>query len=121
MYDILIVEDNKDNMAVMEAFLEDDFNLLCATDGYEGLKMAKEHKPDVILMDISLPGMDGVEALNKIRTAEGLENTVVVALTAHAMVGDKENYLAKGFDAYMSKPVVDDEALIDMINELLEE
>jgi len=120
MYNILIVEDNKDNMAVMEAFLEDEFTLFCAGDGYEGLKIAKEVKPDLILMDISLPQMDGVEVLKKIRQTKDLQKIIVVALTAHAMVGDKEKYLSEGFDAYMSKPIVDDEELISMIYRLLE-
>ena len=120
MYDILVVEDNKDNMAVVEAFLEDEFNLFCAGDGYEGFEMAKKIKPDLVLMDISLPEMDGVEVLNKIREIDELKDTVVVALTAHAMVGDKEKYLSSGFDAYMSKPIVDDEELIGLIKRLLE-
>jgi len=121
MKTILIVEDNSDNMDVLEAFLEDDFNLLEATNGQEGLQMAKENKPDIILLDISLPIMDGLEVISKIREDENIRDIPVIALTAHAMLGDKEKFLQAGFDEYMSKPIVDDELLINMINNLIGE
>jgi len=119
MYKILIVEDNSDNLAVLEAFLEDDYKLINAADGKKGLEMAISEKPDLILLDISLPEMDGTEVLRQIRKSEAIKNTSTIALTAHAMVGDREKYLSLGFDAYISKPIIDDEELIDLIDTLI--
>jgi len=119
MYWVLIVEDNEDNMSLVESYLEDDFNLLKARNGKDGLKMAKAHKPDLVLLDISLPEMDGLEVIGKMREDEDIANIPVIALTAHAMVGDRENFLDKGFDDYVSKPIIDDEKLIETINSLI--
>ncbi len=121
MKKILIVEDNSDNMDVLEAFLEDEFELLEATDGQIGLDMAIQDKPDLILLDISLPVMDGLEVIKQIRVNKDIKDTPVIALTAHAMLGDKEKFIEAGFNEYMSKPIVDDELLIQMINNLLQE
>jgi len=120
MYKILIVEDNTDNLAVLEAFLEDDYELVNADDGRKGLEMAISQKPDLILMDISLPEMDGTEVLAEIKKIEDIKNIPVIALTAHAMVGDKEKYLKLGFNSYVSKPILDDEELIELIESLIE-
>ncbi len=119
MNKVLIVEDNADNLAVLEAFLEDDYNLVNADNGKKGLEMAIAEKPDLILMDISLPEMDGTEVLAEIRRIDEIKNTPTIALTAHAMVGDKERYLALGFEAYVSKPILDDEELIELIEKLI--
>ena len=119
MYKILVVEDNADNLAVLEAFLEDDYNLVNADDGKKALEMAVVEKPDLILMDISLPEMDGTAVLAEIRKIEEIKNTPIIALTAHAMIGDKEKYLALGFEAYVSKPIIDDEKLIELIESLI--
>jgi len=119
MKDILIIEDNADNMDVIKAFLEDDFELLEATDGRAGLEMVKNIKPDLVLLDISLPEMDGLEVIKKIREDINIKDIPVIALTAHAMLGDKERFMKSGFDNYMSKPIVDIELLIKMINKLL--
>ncbi len=118
---ILIVEDNEDNMDVLEAFLEDDFELLEATDGKMGLDMTIAEKPDLILLDISLPEMDGTEVIENIRKHQDIKDTPVIALTAHAMLGDKERFMEFGFDEYMSKPIVDEDLLIEMMNNLMEE
>ena len=120
MKKILIVEDNEDNMYVLEAFLEDDFELVEATDGKMGLEMAITEKPDLILLDISLPEMDGTEVIVKIRKHQEIKDTPVIALTAHAMLGDKERFMEFGFDEYMSKPIVDEDILIEMMNNLME-
>jgi len=117
---VLIVEDNSDNMDVLEAFLEDDYELLEATDGKMGLEMAIDEKPDLILLDISLPEMDGTQVITEIRKNQEISNTPVIALTAHAMLGDKERFLGFGFDKYMSKPIVDEDVLIEMMNNLME-
>jgi len=120
MYKILIVEDNTDNLAVLEAFLEDDYELVNADDGRKGLEMAISQKPNLILMDISLPEMDGTEVLAEIKKIEDIKNIPTIALTAHAMVGDKEKYLKLGFNSYVSKPILDDEELIELIESLIE-
>ena len=117
---ILIVEDNIDNMSVLEAFLEDDFELIKATDGKMGFDIAINEKPDLILLDISLPYMDGTEVIIKIRKDKNIKDTPVIALTAHAMIGDREKFLEFGFDDYMSKPIVDEDLLIAMMNNLME-
>ena len=120
MKKVLIVEDNQDNMDVLEAFLEDDYKLIEATDGKMGLGMAIEEKPDLILLDISLPEMDGTQVITEIRKNQEINNTPVIALTAHAMLGDREKFLASGFNEYMSKPIVDEDILIEMMNSLME-
>lgn len=119
MYRILVVEDNLDNLAVIEAFLEDDYELTNAVDGQVGLEMVISQKPDLVLLDISLPKMDGTEVLREIKKVEDVKNIPIIALTAHAMVGDKEMYLSLGFDAYVSKPILDDEELVDLIETLI--
>ncbi len=119
MYKILVVEDNADNLAVLEAFLEDDYDLINADDGKKGLDMAISEKPDLILLDISLPEMDGTEVLANIRKIDDIKDTPTIALTAHAMLGDKEKYLDLGFDSYVSKPILDDEELIELIESLI--
>ena len=119
MYKILIVEDNADNLAVLEAFLEDEYELVNAEDGKKGLDLALSQKPDLILLDISLPEMDGTEVLAQIRKIDEIKETPVIALTAHAMLGDKEKFLELGFNAYVSKPIIDDETLLELIETLI--
>ncbi len=116
---ILVVEDNSDNMDLIEAFLEDEYELLFATDGKMGLKKAIEEKPDLILLDISLPEMDGTEVIKEIRVHQDILNTPVIALTAHAMMGDRENFLKQGFNDYMSKPIQDEDILIELMESYL--
>jgi two-component system cell cycle response regulator DivK len=116
---ILVIEDNQDNMDLIEAFLEDEYELIKAYDGESGFATACENDMDLILLDISLPNMDGTEVIQKIRDTENIKNTPVIALTAHAMLGDREKFLKYGFDEYMSKPIVDEDELIDLIEELL--
>jgi PAS domain S-box-containing protein len=115
---LLLVEDNPDNSMTIKALLGDKYFLLTAEDGITGLQKAINFKPHLILLDISLPGMDGFEVLKGIRENEKTKNIPVVAVTARAMKGDKEAILAFGFDAYVPKPV-DDELLESTINHLL--
>jgi len=121
MYKILIIEDNEDNMDLINSYLEDEFELINAYDGRSGLQKANDLNPDLILLDISLPLMDGNEVLKHIRKNEKIKNIPVIALTAHAMKGDREKYLQIGFDEYISKPIIDDEYLIETINKLIKE
>ena len=102
---VLVVEDNLDNMLTVKAIIGDKFNILEAGDGEEALLMANKHTPHLILMDISLPGMDGIQAFNEIRQITKLQDIPIIALTASAMISDKEIILAHGFDAYIGKPI----------------
>jgi PAS domain S-box-containing protein len=115
---ILVVEDNPDNMLTVKAVLADDYIIIEATDGASGIEMARIHQPDLILMDIGLPGMDGIEAFKAIRKDLKLENIPVIALTASAMTFDREAILASGVDAYIPKPI-DEKVLFKTINEVL--
>jgi len=117
---ILVIEDNQDNLDLVEAFLEDDYTLSFAMDGKTGLDKAIETKPDLILLDISLPEMDGMEVIKEIRKDKSMDNIPVIALTAHAMLGDKESFLKHGFDEYVSKPIQDEDELIKLMEELLQ-
>ncbi|MEI6753711.1 MAG: response regulator [Paludibacter sp.] len=102
---VLVVEDNSDNMITVKAIIADDFEVFEAFDGENGFKLAKKISPDLILMDIALPGIDGVETLKKIRQIGKLSHIPVIALTASAMTSDREIILAHGFDGYIAKPI----------------
>lgn len=102
---ILVVEDNPDNMTTVKALLRDAFEIAEATDGKAGVEQANQIRPSLILMDISLPEMDGFQALAEIRNTKDLQHIPVIALTARAMSGDMKEILAHGFDGYISKPI----------------
>ncbi|MDR3631348.1 MAG: response regulator [Desulfocapsaceae bacterium] len=101
---VLVVEDNPDNMLTTRALLE-DCQVITAENGLEALEQARLHQPDLILMDLHLPVMDGFAALAEIRKDVMLRHLQVIALTASAMNGDRESILAHGFDGYISKPI----------------
>jgi CheY-like chemotaxis protein len=104
---ILVVEDNQDNMMLIsDILLSLDYAVLQAVDGEQGVHMAQSQKPDLILMDLSLPRVDGWTATRRIKADAALKNIPVIALTAHAMIGDRERALEAGCDDYMSKPIV---------------
>ena len=103
---ILVVEDNEKNMKLFRDVLEaTGYRTLEATTGGEAVALAVEHSPDLVLMDIQLPDIDGVEALGRLRADGRTASLPVLALTAQAMEGDRERFLAAGFDGYLSKPV----------------
>jgi two-component system, cell cycle response regulator DivK len=103
---ILMVEDNAKNMKLFrDVLLATGYRTLEATTGEQAIELAAEHVPDLVLMDIQLPDMDGVEALRRLRTDVRTASIPVLALTAQAMRGDREGFLAVGFDGYVSKPV----------------
>ena len=103
---ILYVEDNDDNVFMLRPRLErQGFRVLVATDGEGGLKLAREERPDLILMDLSLPVLDGWEATRRLKGDEATRAIPVIALSAHAMAGDRERALAAGCDDYDAKPV----------------
>jgi signal transduction histidine kinase/CheY-like chemotaxis protein/HAMP domain-containing protein len=115
---VLIVEDNPDNMQSSKALLSNDFTVLEAVNGTKAIELAKKFKPNLILMDIALPGMDGIETFKKIRNNPELQNIKVIALTASAMTQDRETVLAHGFDAFIPKPI-DELEFFDTINRTL--
>ena len=115
---VLVVEDNPDNMLTVKALLGDDYTVVEAVDGNEGVAKAIEHKPHLILMDIALPAMDGIDAFKQIRNHVKLQKIPVIALTASAMTQDREIVLSHGFEAYIAKPI-DDIIFFKTINEIL--
>jgi two-component system cell cycle response regulator DivK len=103
---ILVVEDNERNMKLFCDLLQaSGYHTLEATTGESAVELALEHGPDLVLMDIQLPDIDGVDALGRLRADERSATLPVLALTAQAMEGDRERFLAAGFDGYLSKPV----------------
>jgi len=116
---IAVIEDNADNRLLIDAMLGDLYLLDEYATGTEALAGMPVRPPALVLLDVSLPGMDGVEVLAGIRRNAVLQDVPVVAVTAHAMAGDRERYLAAGFDGYVPKPIVDEHVLIDTIERLL--
>ena len=103
---ILYVEDNEDNVYVVQQRLgRAGYTVVVAPDGERGLIMTETERPDLILMDLSLPGLDGWEVTRRIKSALATKHIPIIALTAHAMTGDREKALAAGCDDYDSKPV----------------
>jgi two-component system, cell cycle response regulator DivK len=116
---VALVEDNPDNRLLVHAILEDRFHITEYENGILALEGMRKDPPELVLLDISLPGMDGTEVLRRMREEESLSAIPVIALTAHAMTGDRERFLSQGFDDYVTKPIVDDEGLIQAIRALL--
>ena len=103
---ILVVEDNRDNMELMRYLLTAyGYTPMLARGGADAVSSARQRPPDLILMDLQMPEMDGHEASAAIRSEPGLRGCTIVAVTAFAMVGDRERILAAGFDGYISKPI----------------
>lgn len=102
---ILCVEDNPQNMRLVRKLLRRQYTVLEAEDGITGLHIAESEQPDLILMDINLPDIDGIEVTKRIKAQEHLKHIPIIALTANAMYGDEEKYLAAGCDGYITKPV----------------
>jgi len=118
MKKILIVEDVELNVDLLVQLLEDDYALVTAGDGAAGVETATRERPDLILMDMSLPVMDGWEATRRIRSDSDLGHIPIIALTAHAMKGDEERALGCGCHEYLSKPI-DEDLLFEKIRRLL--
>jgi two-component system, cell cycle response regulator DivK len=103
---VLIVEDNDKNLKLARDLLQHDgFQTLEADTAAAGIALAEQHVPDIILMDIQLPDMDGVTALGRVRALPATTTIPVVAITAFAMAADRERLLAAGFDGYLAKPI----------------
>ena len=121
MSKILYVEDNDDNVYMLQLRLEllDEFELLVALDGAEGLRLTKLHKPDLILMDLDLPGINGWDATRRLKSDPDTSDIPVIALTAFAMAGDREKALAAGCNDFDTKPIDFGRLLIKMRNLLI--
>src|SRR2546421_11708331 len=117
---VLIVEDVAFNRDLLVQLLEEDYELLTAANGAAGIELAERERPDLILMDLSLPIVDGWEATRRIKANPGLRHIPIIALTAHAMMGDEDKARAAGCDDYLSKPI-DEDLLFEKLGHFLGE
>lgn len=118
---ILVVEDNDMNMQLVEYLLEEaGYEILKASSGEEALRLAASGSPSLVLMDIHLPGMDGLSVAREMKKSEGMSGVPILALTAHAMRGDRDRFLDAGCDGYISKPI-DVKTFIPSIRQYLPE
>lgn len=108
---ILIVEDVEFNRDLLVQLLGDDFHLSLAADGKEGLEKAVLDQPDLILMDLGLPVIDGWEATRRLKASQELRHIPIIAITSHAMSGDERKAFAAGCDDYLAKPIHEDELM----------
>jgi len=115
----MLVEDNRDNRVLVRALLSELYILHEYETGFAAMEALKTSVPDLILLDISLPGMDGIEVLTRLRQDERLRNKPIIALTAHAVSGDRERFLEVGFNDYVAKPIVNEEAFLQSIKRWL--
>jgi two-component system, cell cycle response regulator DivK len=120
MKKILVVEDVEFNRDLVVQLLEDDYQIITAGDGAEGLRLAERERPDLILMDLSLPIVDGWEATRRLKADEVLKHIPIIALSAHAMTGDAEKARQIGCDDYLSKPL-DEDLLFAKLDKFLAE
>ena len=118
MKKILIVEDTPFNLDLLVQLLEDDYQVVTARDGQAGVIAANKERPDLILMDMALPILNGWDATKKIKAIPALRDIPIIALTSHAMSGDREKALAAGCDDYMTKPL-DDQLLFEKLEQFL--
>ncbi len=119
MKTIALIEDNPDNRLLVTAILDGSYHIVEYENGADALAGMAEHTPDLILLDISLPGMDGIEVLEHVKRDERLKHLPVIALTAHAAKPDRERFLGAGFTDYVAKPIVDETLLVDSIAKVL--
>ena len=116
---IAVVEDNADNRLLLSAILGSRYQIVEYDNGPEALEGLARSLPDLVLLDISLPGMDGNEILTEIRRDGRMRHLPIIALTAHAMAGDRERFLDAGFNDYLTKPIVDESLLLNAIERWL--
>lgn len=117
---ILIIDDNAMNRKLFrQVLIKAGYDILEADDGKQGVELSKQSLPDLILMDIQLVEMDGIAALKAIREIEATRRIPIIAVTAYALKGDRERFLAAGFDEYISKPI-DNQAFLESIKTMLE-
>ena len=118
MKKVLVVEDVDFNRELVVQLLEDRYHVIEAVNGQEGLDLAERERPDLILMDLSLPVIDGWEATRRLRANDDLKHIPVIALTAHAMMGNEEKARACGCDDYLTKPF-DEDLLFEKLDRFL--
>ncbi len=118
MKKILIVEDVELNLELLEQLLEDEYVLVSAGNGQAGVQLAQSEMPDLILMDMSLPVMDGWTATREIKASPDLKNIPIIGLSAHAMSGDAQKAFDAGCDEYLTKPV-DEDLLFNVLERFL--
>ena len=118
MTKVAVVDDNADNRLIIRTILEEQYEIVEFATGAEAIGGFRRDRPDVVVLDISLPEMDGTEVLRLIRGDSELRDLPVIALTAHAMAGDREKYLSAGFNDYISKPILDMNLLFSAIERL---
>ncbi len=121
MKKVLVVEDNEDSRELVCAMLEDSYEITSCADARSALALLESTTllPDLLLLDISLPGIDGIQLLHRIRSSEALAGIPAVALTAHAMKGDESRFRSLGFDGYVTKPIVDESQLVRVMEYLI--
>jgi CheY-like chemotaxis protein len=115
---ILIVDDTDWNRDLLVQLLEEEYTVLQAVDGEQGVKVTQEEKPDLILMDLGMPVMDGWEATRRIKADDALKQIPIIAVTSHAMVGDEIDARKAGCDDYLPKPI-DEDLLLQKIKKFL--
>ena len=118
MKKILVIEDEAFNMDLLVQLLEDEYEVLTATNGAVGIALARRERPDLIIMDLKMPVIDGWEATRRLRADDNLAHIPIIALTAHAMVGDAKKARACGCDDYMTKPL-DEDLLFEKLDQFL--
>lgn len=116
---ILVVDDTDWNRDLLVQLLEEEYNVLQAVDGEQGVKVTEQEKPDLVLMDLGMPVMDGWEATRRIKANEGLKEIPIIAVTSHAMVGDEIEARKAGCDDYLPKPI-DEDLLMQKIKKFLD-
>jgi CheY-like chemotaxis protein len=116
---LVLIEDVRDNLEVLRAMLEGDFDIAAFTSCQEALDGIQELIPDLLLMDIGMADIDGIECLKRIRSVSSLSNTPAIAITAYAYPEDKARCLAAGFRSVVTKPVLDQNGLLRLIHETL--
>lgn len=116
---VAVIEDNRDNLELVTTLLRAlGHEPLTATSGRDGIELVRRERPDIVLLDLTMPEMDGFETLRELRRGAGTREVPVVAVTAHAMVGDREAILAQGFDGYVPKPIAVEQLVEEMSRHL---
>lgn len=112
---VLIIEDNEQNMYMLSFLLQNEnYDVIQASSGFEGIELAKTKNPDIILLDIQLPGMDGYTVAIKLREIDQIKNTPIIAVTSYAMPGDREKAIESGANGYIEKPINPDTFISQM-------
>lgn len=115
MKKIAIVEDNPDNRLLFRTILSERYEVAEYENGTDACVGLRKQTPDLVLLDISLPDMDGLEVLRRVRADAALKGIPVIALTAHDTLGDRKKFVAAGFDDYLTKPILDESVLVEAI------